>query len=150
MTLKLWEKTDQAARGLRKPINTAAISIMGMYTFVWGLWLALPWTTFDGSPLYEMVSVLAPEIAWGILAMTIGAVIIWGVISQTYKALLRGALAGFYYWFIVSGFYLIGSWQADGWINAFMVSIYCAFIAINLRVNKSHLHDNKEMNKIRP
>lgn len=147
---KLWEKTDAAARGLRKPINTAAISIMGMYTFVWGLWLALPWTTFDGSPLYEMVSIFAPELVWGITAMIIGAVIIWGVISQTYKALLRGALAGFYYWFVVSGFYLIGSWQADGWINAFMVSIYCAFIAINLRVNKAYLHDNKEMNKIRP
>jgi hypothetical protein len=147
---KLWEKTDQAARGLREPINTAAISIMGAYTFVWGLWLALPWKTFDGSPLYDMISVLAPELAWGIFAMVIGAVIIWGVISQTYKALLRGALVGFYYWFVVSGFYLIGSWQADGWITAFMVSVYCAFIAINLRVNKAHLHDNKEMNKIRP
>lgn len=153
MTLKLWEKTDQAARGLRKPINTAAISIMGVYTFVWGLWLVLPWSTFNHGPMYEMMATLAPEITWGLVAMTIGAVIIWGVISQTYRALLRGALTGFYYWFVVSGFYFIGSWQSVSWISAFMVAIYCAFIAINLRVNRSSivdLHDNKEMNKIRP
>lgn len=150
MTLKIWKKTDEVARGLRKPINTAAISIMGAYTFIWGLWLALPWPTFNTGPVYEVMSTLAPEIAWGVAAMCIGALIIWGVTSQTYKALLRGALAGFYYWLVISVFYMLGSWQADGWINAFMVSVYCAFVAINLRVNKSSLHDNKETHKIRP
>jgi hypothetical protein len=150
MTLKIWKKTDEIARGLRKPINTAAISIMGAYTFVWGLWLALPWATFNRSPIYELMSNLAPEIVWGITAMCIGAVILYGVWNSTYKALLRGALAGFYYWFVISGFYIFGSWHSTGWINAFMVAIYCAFVAINLRVNKSSLHDNKETHKIRP
>lgn len=147
---KLWNKTDEVARGMRKPINTAAISIMGMYTFIWGLWLALPWATFSRSPIYELMLSLAPEIVWGVAAMCIGALILWGVFSQTYKALVRGALAGFYYWFVISGFYLLGSWQSTGWINAFMVAVYCAFVAINLRVNKSSLHDNKETLKIRP
>lgn len=147
---KLWNKTDEVARGMRKPINTAAISIMGMYTFVWGLWLTLPWATFSRSPIYELMLNLAPEIVWGVAAMCIGALILWGVFSQTYKALVRGALAGFYYWFVISGFYLLGSWQSTGWINAFMVAVYCAFVAINLRVNKSSLHDNKETLKIRP
>lgn len=150
MTHKIWYKTDEMARGLRKPINTAAISIMGVYTFVWGLWLALPWQTFVRSPIYDLMSNLAPELVWGIAAMCIGAVILYGVWNSTYKALLRGALAGFYYWFVVSGFYLIGSWESVGWINAFMVAVYCAFVAINLRVNKSSLHDNKETHKIRP
>lgn len=150
MTLRIWKKTDEVARGLRKPINTAAISIMGIYTFLWGLWLALPWPTFNTGPVYNVMSTLGPEIVWGVAAMCIGAVIIWGVTSQTYKALLRGALAGFYYWLVISVFYMLGSWSADGWINAFMVSVYCAFVAINLRVNKSSLHDNKETHKIRP
>lgn len=154
MTAKIWYKTDEVARGLRKPINTAAISIMGAYTFIWGLWLALPWATFARSPVYDMMANLAPELVWGIAAMCIGAVILYGVWNQTYKALLRGALAGFYYWFVVSGFYMIGSWHSVAWINAFMVAIYCAFVGINLRVNRktvdSSLHDNKEVNKIRP
>lgn len=154
MTAKIWYKTDEVARGLRKPINTAAISIMGAYTFIWGLWLALPWATFARSPVYDMMANLAPELVWGIAAMCIGALILYGVWNSTYKALLRGALTGFYYWFVVSGFYLMGSWHSVAWINAFMVSIYCAFVGINLRVNRkvvdSSLHDNKEVNKIRP
>ncbi|ASR76480.1 hypothetical protein SEA_SAMISTI12_48 [Streptomyces phage Samisti12] len=154
MTHKIWHKTDEMARGLRKPINTAAISIMGVYTFIWGLWLALPWATFARSPIYGMMSNLAPELVWGVAAMAIGAIMLYGVWSQVYRALHRGALAGFYYWFVISGFYLMGSWQSVGWINAFMVAIYCAFVAINLRVNRklvdSSLHDNKEVNKIRP
>lgn len=151
---KIWEKTDQLARGLRKPINAAAISIMGVYTFVWGLWLTLPWDTFGRSPIYEMMNTLAPELVWGIVAMFIGILMLYGVFKMGYTALHRGALAGFYYWLVISGFYLFGAWQSVGWINAFMVSIYCAFVAINLRVNRktvdSSLHDNKEVNKIRP
>jgi hypothetical protein len=150
MTNRIWHKTDEIARGLRKPINTAAISIMGVYTFVWGLWLALPWQTFVRSPIYESMSNLAPELVWGIAAMFIGALMLWGVVKMGYKALHRGALAGFYYWLVVSGFYLFGAWQSVGWLNAFMVAIYCAFVAINLQVNKASLHDNKEVTKIRP
>jgi hypothetical protein len=140
---KVWNKTDEIARGMRKPINTAAISIMGAYTFVWGLWLALPWATFDKSVAYGLMSNLAPEPVWGVVAMVIGALILWGVGSQTYKSLLQGALGGFYYWFVLTGFFMLGSGSALEWINAFMVAIYCAFVAINLRVNKASLHDNK-------
>jgi len=151
---KLWDKTDEIARGLRKPINTAAISIMGTYTLVWGLWLAMPWATFNRSPIYEMMNTLAPELVWGLAAMGIGLMMLHGVFKMSYNALHRGALAGFYYWLVVSGFYIVGSWQSVGWINACMVSIYCAFVAINLRVNRkvvdSSLHDNKEVTKIRP
>jgi hypothetical protein len=151
---KLWNKTDEIARGLRKPINTAAISIMGTYTLVWGLWLAMPWATFSRSPIYEMMNTLAPELVWGLAAMGIGLMMLHGVFKMSYNALHRGALAGFYYWLVVSGFYIVGSWQSVGWINACMVSIYCAFVAINLRVNRkvvdSSLHDNKEVTKIRP
>lgn len=154
MSHKIWDKTDAVARGLRKPINTAAISIMGAYTFVWGLWLALPWATFVRSPIFENMANLAPELVWGLAAMVIGVLMLYGVYSQSFKALRRGASAGFYYWFVVSGFYLIGSWQSTGWINAFMVAIYCAFVAINLQVNRKtidpNLHDNKDTHKIRP
>ncbi|UMO76241.1 hypothetical protein SEA_TOMAS_52 [Streptomyces phage Tomas] len=150
--MKLWDKTDEVARGLRKPINTAAISIMGIYTFMWGLWLALPWGTFERSPIYSSMSNLAPEVVWGITASLIGFLMLYGVISQKYGPLHRGALAGFYYWLVIAGFYVTGSWRSTGWINASMVAIYCAFVAINLRVNNKtinpELHDNNKVNTI--
>ncbi|QFP97363.1 hypothetical protein SEA_SPILLED_51 [Streptomyces phage Spilled] len=152
MTSKIWYKTDEIARGLRKPINTAAISIMGAYTFVWGLWLALPWATFNRSPIYEFMEGLAPELLWGITAMCIGTLMLRGVWKQSYRPLHTGAAAGFYYWFVIAVFYILGSWESVGWINAFMVSLYCAFVAINLRVNRKfidpELHDNNKVNTI--
>ena len=152
MTSKVWHKTDEIARGLRKPINTAAISIMGAYTFVWGLWLALPWATFNRSPIYEFMESLAPELLWGIAAMCIGTLMLRGVWKQSYRPLHTGAAAGFYYWFVIAVFYILGSLESVGWINAFMVSLYCAFVAINLRVNRKfidpELHDNNKVNTI--
>jgi len=152
VTSKVWHKTDEIARGLRKPINTAAISIMGAYTFVWGLWLALPWATFNRSPIYEFMESLAPELLWGIAAMCIGTLMLRGVWKQSYRPLHTGAAAGFYYWFVIAVFYILGSWESVGWINAFMVSLYCAFVAINLRVNRKfidpELHDNNKVNTI--
>ncbi|AXH69575.1 hypothetical protein HWB79_gp238 [Streptomyces phage LukeCage] len=152
MTSKIWNKTDEIARELRKPINTAAISIMGAYTFVWGLWLALPWATFERSPIYEAMKTLAPELVWGPVAMLIGLLMLRGVWKQSYRALQAGAAAGFYYWLVIAVFYILGSWESVGWINAFMVSLYCAFVAINLRVNRKfidpELHDNNKVNTI--
>ncbi|UVK60896.1 membrane protein [Streptomyces phage JimJam] len=152
MTSKIWYKTDEIARGLRKPINTAAISIMGAYTFVWGLWLALPWATFDRSPIYKRMDTLAPELVWGPVAMLIGLLMLRGVWKQSYRALHTGAATGFYYWLVIAVFYILGSWESVGWINAFMVSLYCAFVAINLRVNRKfidpELHDNNKVNTI--
>jgi hypothetical protein len=152
VTSKVWHKTDEIARGLRKPINTAAISIMGAYTFVWGLWLALPWATFNRSPIYEFMEGLAPELLWGIAAMCIGTLMLRGVWKQSYRPLHTGAAAGFYYWLVIAVFYILGSWESVGWINAFMVSLYCAFVAINLRVNRKfidpELHDNNKVNTI--
>lgn len=149
MTMKtVWNKTDEIARNMRRPINTAAISILGAYTFLWGLWIALPWDTFTRGPIYDMMAILAPEPIWGASAMVIGSIILYGVAKNSFTYLRRGALIGFYYWFVISGFYLLGSWESTGWINSAMVAIYCAFVALNLRINKSSLHDNKEVNNI--
>ena len=149
MTMKtVWNKTDEIARNMRRPINTAAISILGTYTFLWGLWLTMPWSTFNRGPIYDLMSILAPELIWGISAMVIGGIIMYGVSKNAYAYLRRGALIGFYYWFIIAAFYALGSWQSTGWINSAMVAIYCAFVSLNLRINKNSLHDNKEVHNI--
>lgn len=143
MTRKIWTKTDELARGMRKPINTAAISIMGAYTFLWGLWLTLPMDSFLGSPVVKLFYALAPEWVWGVAAMVIGILMLRGVIKNKYRTLVFGAAAGFYFWLVITIFFFIGAWTATPWITALMVAIYCAFVAINLRVNKASLHDNK-------
>lgn len=144
---------DELAVNLSKPINTSAISIMALYTFSWGVWLLMPWKALGISPASNLLKTLAPEPALGATAILIGSIMFYGVVKNGYKALRRGAAAGFYFWFTVSLLNLFSYWRSTGWITAGMVSIYCFFVAVNLRVNRKRsfdLHDNKNTNNMKP
>lgn len=60
----------------------------------------------------------------------------YGVVRQSYGSLTRGALAGFFHWFIICIFYFMADYQNTGGITALMLAMYCAFIYVNLRVNR--------------
>jgi hypothetical protein len=143
----------ELATNLSKPINTSAIAIMAMYTFAWGVWISMPWPALGISPASTFLKSLAPEPLLGGVAITIGLIMLYGSIKQRYKALRRGAAAGFYFWLIVSLMNFFSYWRSTGWITAGMVAVYCFFVAINLRVNRKNtfdLHDNAEGNNIKP
>jgi hypothetical protein len=122
---------------LLKPINTAGIGILGTVTFIWGLWLASPfWTVFSGDPNYSAMAQLAPEWAWGLFGIAVGAVILAGVIKNSYRALTRGATVAYYFWLAITGMHLVSNWKSEMWIFTLMSALYAIFIALNLRVNE--------------
>lgn len=126
-------------RDVLQPINTAAISIMGVYTILWGIWVANPWwNTFERAQAFEIMALVAPEYIWGLVAISVGIIIMRGTIKQSYNALTRGALFGFLQWITVSGFFFFGDWQNTGGITYLMLAVYCGFIWLNLRVNKKN------------
>ncbi|QMP84180.1 membrane protein [Streptomyces phage Coruscant] len=144
---------DELAVNLSKPINTSAISIMALYTFAWGVWLMMPWKALSISPASNLLRTLAPEPALGIAAILIGSIMFYGVIKNNYRSLRRGATAGFYFWFTIALLNFFSFWRSTGWITAGMVSFYCFFVAVNLRVNRKKsfdLHDNKNTNNMKP
>jgi hypothetical protein len=143
--MKALKKMDQIARNMRNPINTAAISILAVYTFLWGLWLVLPWSTFATGYVFSAMAHLAPEWMWGIDAMFTSTIMMYGVAKDSYKPLRRGSLAGFYYWLTISFMFFVGAWQGVSWITSLMIAVYCAFITSNIKVNKD-LHDNNKRN----
>jgi hypothetical protein len=127
---------------LFKPINTAAISIMGAFTVLWGIWVANPfWTVFDRAQLFNFMTTLMPEWLWGTLAIIIGLVMLYGVAEKSYKPLLRGALAGFYFWLFGSINFFLGDWENTGGITLLMIAIYCGYVATNLYINREHFND---------
>lgn len=127
------------ARELLKPINTAAIVILGVFTVVWGFWVGNPWwSVFDRAPLYDAMRIV-PEFVWGAIAIITGLAMIHGVLRHSYRALLWGAKAGFYHWICISTLFFIGDWQNTGGPTALMIGIYCAFIWLNIRINRDTL-----------
>lgn len=137
------EGSEKLAIALLKPINPAAVVILGVYTVVWGIWLAVPfWSVFDTAPLYSALAQLAPELFWGSLAICCGLVTTYGAVKRRHRALIAGSIVAGWHWAIIGIFYFIGDWMNTGGITAITFAVYALFIWLNLRVNsKKVVHD---------
>lgn len=134
---------DKFKKAMFRPINTAAISIMGAFTVLWGLWVGNPlWSVFDQAEVYSFMTVFMPEWAWGILAVCVGASMLYGVAKASFRPLRGGALVGFYYWLFASLNFFAGDWQNTGGITLLMIALYCGFIALNLHINRNTFYEN--------
>lgn len=128
------------------PINPAAVILLGIYTVVWGLWVANPfWSVFTQAELYGVLAQVAPEVFWGCLAIVCGAVTIYGAVRRRYGPLVRGSMIAGWHWFTIAMFYFIGDPLNTGGITALIFAIYAAFVFLNIRVN---FKDDKNSDEI--
>lgn len=121
--------------GLLKPINPYTSMIMGFLTMFWGLWLLLPWRVFDTAPLFYRLSDLAPEVAWGVLALTGGAMVICSAFKGSFKWLVVSLSLVSWHWALVSVFMWWGDWQNTGGLTYSFLCIYSIYSQINIKVN---------------
>lgn len=130
------------ANRLSKPINTAAIVIMGIYTILWGLWLLSPfWRVFEESKQFDWLAQVMPEWAWGTVAISVGAVMTYGVMRNSFRSLSIGSLIGAVYWGLIAVGYYIGDWRDTAGLTKTMIALYCSFIFLNIRMNRDRLVD---------
>jgi hypothetical protein len=128
---------DKFKQSMFKPINTSAISIMAVFTILWGIWVGNPfWTVFDQAPIFSFMTAIFPEWAWGAVAIVVGLTMMYGVIKPSYMTLKNGALTGFYFWLFGSINFFLGDWQNTGGLTLFMIAVYCGYVALNIWVNK--------------
>lgn len=134
-------KTDKLAASLLRPINPTVIIVLGIYTVLWGLWVACPfWDVFAAGQLYSAMANILPEVAWGGIAIVSGLLIMRGAIKPSYENLHLGAWVGFFHWLIISILYFIGDWTSTGGITALTFAIYSALIWVNIKVNRNHFN----------
>lgn len=125
-------------REILQPINTAAVMILGVFTVLWGLWVAAPWwDVFTRAAAFQYFLIM-PEWIWGFIAISAGSAMIHGVMRSSYKSLTTGAMVGFVHWFVICVFFFAGDWQNVGGVTYMMIAVYCAFIWLNMRVNKKN------------
>lgn len=46
--------------------------LSALIAWTWGLWLLLPWNTFESVASYAFMSTLLPERTWGVLFLVVG------------------------------------------------------------------------------
>jgi hypothetical protein len=133
---------EKLAKALLLPINPAAVVLLGIYTVLWGLWVANPfWDVFSTAPLFSVLSTTAPEVFWGCLAIFCGCITIYGAYKRRYRPLIYGAATAGWHWMMIAVFYFAGDWQNTGGITALIFCVYAGFVYLNIRVN--HRKDRK-------
>jgi len=128
---------DKTASKMLSPINTMAVSILGAFNLLLGIWISLP---FDSLVFINNF----PEWIASALMIIIGSFILSGSLRQTYNTLLIGTHFSFYFWFLSIGGLLYAQWQNPAWIVALMISMYSAFVAVNIKVNRDNLPFKKQ------
>lgn len=147
------ERTEKFVRALLLPINPAVVVLLGIFTTVWGFWVANPfWTVFSQAALFNAMNSaefvqwvgmigISPEVFWGGIAMVCGVFIIHGAVKRSYKSLIRGSTIAFFHWLAISIMFFLGDWMNTGGITAGIFAIYGAFLWVNIRVNFKESHN---------
>ncbi len=130
----MWDKT---ASKMLSPINTMAVSILGIFNILLGIWIMLP---FESLLFVHNF----PEWIVSSIMLIIGYFITSGSIGQRYRTLAIGTQLSFYFWFLSIGGLLYAQWQNPIWIVALMIAMYSAFVSVNIKVNRDNLPFKKQ------
>lgn len=134
--MSLLSNKEHLAGALLKPINPSASIIIGVYTVLWGIWVASPfWSAFARASYYSVMAQLAPEWVWGLAALFCGGLMIYGATRRTYRELTNGAGSIAILWFLIGICNFLADWQATGGVTSIMIFVYGAFVYLNIRVN---------------
>jgi len=123
---------DKTAKKMLSPINTAGISILGIFNIFLGIWISLPFDALhhvNGLPEWIIASIL----------LVIGSFILSGSMGDKYRTLLIGTQLSFYAWFLSVGGLIYTDWQSVLWIIALMIAVYSLFVSVNIKVNRENL-----------
>lgn len=124
-----------------KPINYSAVSILGVFTMLWGLWVTFEWDAFNFSTVYTFMEFL-PEWLWGSIALCVGAIILFGGMTQKFNALRYGSFIGAVFWLSVLVLFCLGNIRSSVIPLTLGYSAYSAYVYLNIKVNKDSFTDS--------
>lgn len=124
-----------------KPINASTTVILGVYTALWGGWLLGTWSVFGTAPIFDTLSDIGPEWAWGITAVLVGIAVLVGALRPSYGSLMRGTGVCGAFWLFIGINTLVGDWQNTAGLTYLFVATYSWFAYLNVKVNHDHGHD---------
>jgi hypothetical protein len=132
--------TDMLIDRLQAPASHATLIFVAGYTFLWGLWVLL-FDVFNQAQLYSVLMDIGPENVFGGAAIISGLCMAAAVLYNEYPFTGYGALIGFVFWGMIATGYFLGDYENTGGITASGVSVYSAFMYLNIRLNQKSQHD---------
>lgn len=133
--MKKWERLIQ---GLLIPMNPNGTIILGVFTTLWGLWIASPfWQVFNSAPLFSKVQEFAPEWAWGGWSTACGLILVLSLRNNNRKLISFSLGFHVWHWFVISGLLWWGDWRNTGGLTYMFIGIYSLWAYLNYRINFS-------------
>jgi len=135
------------AQGLLRPINQFSPALMGLFTFLWGVWLLMPqWSAFESARVFRFIDSL-PEWAWGATAAVVGILIVVFTALERFTPLYRSLLASNVLFGIVSWFTWWGDWQNTAGLVYMAIAMYAGYLYLNVKINyaKKEYHSHTIM-----
>ena len=118
--------------------TTPVESITAVQSMLFGLWLILPFDTFDSGSVFDIMGQIAPETTWGILMTILG-------VSQLYVVHLKRAIYRIWVtrimlpvWLIIDLSFLLSRTASSASVTYF-VFVMCSvwsLISLALRQNR--------------
>jgi hypothetical protein len=124
-------KINRFARVFWQPISRFNILLSGIYSFMWGLWVATPtWDVFNRSPIYESLNWAGSELIWGGVQMLVGIALVFAAFDNIHW-MKWATFAGFVSWMLVSLGFAFSDWHNPGmWVAGF-ISATNAYMFLN-------------------
>lgn len=137
-------RLERVARGVLRPINPYASSLLGALTFTWGLWILNPfWDVFSRANVYSKAMELAPEWAWGTWSTICGASILVELLRGKFRWLVFSLGFAVWHWSTIAAMMWLGDWQNTAGVVYSYVAVYTIYAYLNIKVNylnKGHIH----------
>lgn len=118
--------------------TTPVESITAVQSMLFGLWLILPFDTFDSGSVFDIMSQIAPEVFWGILMTILG-------VSQLYVVHLKRVIYRIWVtrimlpvWLIIDLSFLLSRTASSASVTyfVFVVCSVWSLISLALRQNR--------------
>lgn len=134
---------NKLAAALLYPVSQVVTALLGIYTIVWGLWVANPfWDTFTHAELYSALLQFCPfEWVWGTFAIIAGVLTLFGLMRHLERTIFYGAGVAGFHWFIIAIFYFMGDVVNTGGITAMFLAVLSSYIYLNCKINYQFNHE---------
>jgi hypothetical protein len=130
------ERLEVLAKGLLAPVNPYFTALLGVFTFLWGLFVLCPtWDVFFRAGVYSKALGIAPEWAWGAWATVCGACILIAVYRGPIRLFTASLGFAIWHWATVAGMLWWGDWQNTAGLTYSLIGCYAIIMYLNIRVN---------------
>lgn len=126
-------QANQRARGVAFYFHTDTLELaLACFAIAWGGWVLLPFDAFASSATFALMAKLAPEWAWGITLLALGAAHFAIVLVGAIKARRAAVFVGAFAWTVIALIFILSNPLSTATVTYSLLAILNALAFLRL------------------